>query len=562
MPTINISYDALKQELGKELSLEELHQALFDMGMELTQVEDDMLAVEITAERLDLLSLQGLARALRAFLGLSPSVPRYKVLDGDENYKVHITNQVKDVRPYTVCAIVKNLSLSEEQIEQIIDVQEKLHATLGRGRARGAIGIYPLATITLPITYTADKPEHISFVPLGHTTEMTAKQILSQHETGKEYAHLLEGKELFPYFIDAKGEILSVPPIINSELTGRVTAQTTELFIECSGFDKLLLHQLLTNLACLFADMGGDIYAMQLTYENGATEQTPVLSSKKRSFSTKTLKKYIGLTLSLEELKSLLRKMMYEFVDAEYKDDNKIILHVTAPAYREDLWHEIDIIEDVARAYGYNNLPLTFPTVAGIGSVLPLSALKEELANVLVGMGFIETYTFALTSKQEQLTYMRLAEEDIAFMPVANGNETQTMLRISLLPEQLKCLMHNRNETLPQKIFEASFVVIPDKTKDVKCRNELHLAALITDKQVTFTQLRQVLEALLATRNETIRITAVEHPSFISGRAGAVYLNDKVIGVIGQLHPEVLTHFGIVTPVVAFEINLEAIHHG
>ncbi|MCF7799181.1 phenylalanine--tRNA ligase subunit beta [Candidatus Woesearchaeota archaeon] len=559
MPTITISYEALKQELGKPLSIPELQQGLFDMGMELDGVLDDELTIEVTAERLDLLSLQGIARSLKSFLGVTPTVPKYTTFQGEESYKVIIDDKVKAVRPFTVCAIVKNIVFTQEKIREVINVQEKLHATLGRGRTRGAIGIYPLENIQLPITYTAAPPQEISFIPLGETQELSGAQILSQHETGKEYAHLLEGKAFYPFFVDAKGDILSMPPIINSEKTGRVNMQTSELFIECSGFDKILLHELLTNLTTMFADMGGDIYEMKLEYASEESEITPNLASKRRSFSSKTLEKYIGLKLSLEELKPLLRKMMYEFVNAEYREDGEIILHVTAPPYREDLWHEIDIVEDIVRAYGYNNLPLTFPNISTIGQTLPLSNLREELANVMVGMGFLETYTFGLTSKQEQLTNMLVNEDTVGFIPVANGNETQTMMRLSLLPEELKCFMHNRTQPLPQRIFEGSFVVIPDESKDVKCRNELHFAAAIADKKVTFTQIRQVLESLLLSRNKTPSFKPVHHPSFIKGRSGAVIVNDIVIGIIGEIHPQVLTNFGLVTPVVAFEINLEAL---
>jgi len=288
MPTIQISYTALKEELDSQLSIAELEHVLFDMGLELESVLDDQLTVEITAERLDLLSLQGLARAIKSFLGLASVVPKYHVLTGDDSYVVHITPAVKNVRPHTVCAIVKNVRLTHERIKEIIDVQEKLHATLGRMRTRGAIGIYPLEHISLPITYTAGAPETISFIPLGESIKMTASQILTETETGKTYRHLLDDLHAYPYFVDAKGDILSLPPIINSEKTGRVSLTTTELFIECSGFDLLLLQELLTNITTLFADMGGDIYALELRYPDKKIT-TPNLVSKQKSFSTKSL---------------------------------------------------------------------------------------------------------------------------------------------------------------------------------------------------------------------------------------------------------------------------------
>lgn len=557
MPTITLSHSALNQAIGKQLSKQELEQALFDMGMELEGVQDDDLSVEVTAERLDLLSVPGLARALRSFLGLAQSAPQYEVHTDNLNYVVKITKEVKDVRPFTVCAIVKNLYLDDERIKEIIEVQEKLHLTLGRNRARGAIGIYPLESIKLPITYTATYPKDLSFVPLGESSPMTGADILAFHETGKAYAHLLADKLMYPYFVDAAGEVLSMPPIINSEKTGRVTEQTKDIFIECSGHDLRVLQELLTYLVTFFADIGGEVHAMRLQYEDGKTITTPNLAPLKRSFSTATFKQYVGLSLKQEELQSLLAKMMYTVTSIGQSRDGELIFELLAPPFRQDLWHEVDVVEDIARAYGYNNLELTFPNVSFIGGTLPLSNLREDVVGVLTGMGFLETYTFALTSKQEQLQHMLLDESKVAFMPVANGGETQNMLRISLLPEQLKCLAHNRNQPLPQRIAEGAFVVIPDAKQDVRCRNELHLAALLTNKTVTFTQIKQVLDAVVASRGLSVFVKSCNHPSFIKGRVGLVYLGEIAIGIVGELHPQVLENFGLTSPVAAFEINLE-----
>jgi len=562
MPTANMSFSALNDAVGKELSVEELRVALFDMGMELESSEGDDISVDVTAERLDLLSVQGLARALKSFLGIA-KIPIYNARKSD--YVVNISSKVNSVRPYTVCAVVKDLSLSDERIKEIIDVQEKLHSTLARGRKKGAIGIYPLEHISLPITFTADKPENIHFQPLGESREMNALEILRNHETGREYAHLLEGKELFPYFVDANDNILSLPPIINSELTGRVTVETKDVFIECSGFDKVLLNELLTNLVTMFADMGGIIYSMTLNYEGGSSELTPLIDYQEKTFSTKTLKHYIGLDLSVDEIKSLLEKMMYTikdvkpFINVDGRETNEFIFHLLAPAFRRDLWHEVDIAEDVARAYGYNNLPLTFPNVATIGSTLKSSDLREELSFVMTGMGFLETYTFGLTAKPDQLDKMLLSEEKVGFVPVANGNETQGMMRISLIPELLKALSHNRNLPLPQKIFEGDFVVLPDSNKDVKARNELHFSGLITDRVVTFTQIKQVLDALLKSKDVEIQVVPSNHPSFIKGRSGIIKLGDNSIGIVGELSPQVITNFGLSSPVAVFEINLESL---
>lgn len=552
MVMTTISHKGLQENVGVNLSIAEIEQILFDMGMGLDGYEGDELSVEITPERLDLLSTQGLARAIRSFIEKAGQVPQY-LAHQNNNYFVNVTEKVKEVRPYTVCAVIKNLKFDEENLKQIINLQEKLHQTLARGRKRGAIGIYPMENITWPITYTAGEPKSFSFIPLGETKALTGEEILAYHETGKEYAHLLKGQKVYPYFIDSKNEILSMPPIINSEKTGRVINSTTSIFIECSGFELNLLNQLLMHLTTMFAEMGGEVYSVNVKYENKVIT-TPDFKPREQQLNIAHVKDLIGIELDLQDIEKLLQRMMHEVIDKQ-----GIIWTIRSPPFRYDLWHEVDIIEDIARAYGYNNIKLTTPNVKGVGLTLPISDLVEELSFVLVGLGFLETYTFALTSKQEQLANMLIPENHVAVVEIANGLETQGMLRISLLPQQLQSLANNRNRPLPQKIFEGAFVVIPDQHKDVKSRNEMHFSAMITDKIVTFTQIRQILDAMLRTKGITVEITPTNHPSFISGRAGAIIYNGEAIGVLGEIHPQVLENFGLQAPVAAFEINLEKI---
>lgn len=565
MVITTMSHEALNIALGKKLTIEEIHNALEDMGMELKSNDEETgeLGVEITPDRLDLISVHGLARALKSFLGLAKESPKYFVTSNEaDNYVVNITSKVKEVRPHTVCAVIKGLKITDENLKEIIDVQEKLHATLGRGRTRGAIGIYPLEKITWPITYTADKPNNFKFIPLNETIEMTGAQILEEHEMGKEYAHLLEGKEMYPYFIDANKEILSMPPIINSEKTGRVTLKDTSLFIECSGFNTSILNQLLNNLVTMFAEMGGTIHSVKLNFEG--KDKTSLISPKlqplERKLTIENVKKRIGIDLSREEIQKHLLKMMYTPVCLDHE-----VWTLAAPAFRADLWHEVDIIDDIARSYGYNNIKLSTPQVVFNGGSLPLSVLTEELSEVMVGLGFLENYTFSLTGKSEQLENMNLISEDekgnkielVDVVHVVNGLESQGMLRVSLLPQQLTSLFYNQKRPLPQKIFEGAFVVLPDEKTDVKARNEMHFCGLITDKTVTFTQIKQVLDSLLLSRGVSVQIKTATHPSFLEGRTGEVFLGDQSIGFIGELHPQVLENFNLKTPVAAFEINIE-----
>jgi len=259
--------------------------------------------VEIFPNRPDMLSEQGFARAFSSFIGVNTGLRKYNIQASQ--YKVLIDASVQQVRPYTACAVVKNVELDEERIREIIQIQEKLHGTYGRNRKKCAIGVYPLEKITFPITYKADLPEKIVFQPLDGEKKMTGKEILTNHKTGKEFAHLLQSYEKYPFFIDAQKEILSMPPIINSENVGRVTVQTTDLFIECSGFDFPTLSTCLNIIVTALADMGGNIYAVGLSYGK-ETKKTPDLTPSSMRLDHKYVNKMLGLMLSEKEIASLL----------------------------------------------------------------------------------------------------------------------------------------------------------------------------------------------------------------------------------------------------------------
>ena len=542
---INTTVDLIKKELSRNITVDKLSDVLFDMGFELDRV-DSGIDIELTPERLDLLSIQGFCRAVSCFAFDKKVKTKFDVKNND--YVVNVSDKVKKVRPFTVCAVIKNLKLDDDRLDQIIEVQEKLHSLLARGREKGAIGIYPLDKIKMPVSYTADRPEKINFIPLGFNKKINGFELLKDHEKGREFAHLLEGKNMFPFFVDSNNKILSVPPIINSEDVGKVTKNTKDLFIECSGFDELLLNEMLTNIVTMFDYMGCDIYSVKVKYSN-KEEVYPKLDPFEMVIKKETISKLLGLNLDDDVIVNLLEKMMYNV-----KKINKSEIVVLAPCFRRDLWHEIDVADDIARAYGYNNFDLLLPEISTIGETLPISNLKEELSNIMVGLGFLETYTNTLISKKDHVDFMGLKNVD--FIPVINGTENQSMMRVSIIPELLNSLVHNKHKSLPQKIFEVGFVIIPDKDKDVLSRDELRLSAMVVDKAVTFTKIKQYLVNLLNSKGLSCKIKPVSNPSFISGRCGSVFVNNVNVGIIGEIHPLVLSNFKLFNPVACFEINL------
>src|SRR3989339_1313838 len=185
MPTVNFDRKVIEKLIGKRLSEEELKDRISMLGTDLEKMDEDEIIVEVFPNRPDLLSEQGFGRAMSSFLGVNTGLKEYKVKKSGQ--KVIVSKGMEDVRPYTVCALVKNLKLDDEKIREIIQIQEKLHITFCRKRKKAAIGIYPLENIKLPIYFCARKPEDIVFRPLEWKKEINVKQILEQHPTGIEY---------------------------------------------------------------------------------------------------------------------------------------------------------------------------------------------------------------------------------------------------------------------------------------------------------------------------------------------------------------------------------------
>ncbi len=505
------------------------------MGIPLEQETEKELEIEVLPNRPDALSATGFIRAFMAFIGKQTGLKQYKINTPEKNFTVKIDPNLKNIRPYTTCAIVKGLKFNDEKIKEIIDIQEKLHTTVGRNRKKVAIGIYPLEKITLPIKFEARKPQDIKFVPLESDREMNGLQILQTHPKGRDYAHLLEGLEKYPVFVDANNKILSLPPIINSHDTGKITEETTDIFIECSGFDFNVLHKTLIIITTTLADLGGKVYAMNLDY-GGKKTVTPNLTPEKMKISLENINKLLGLKLTEKDLERLLPRMGYDY-------KNKI---VTIPPWRVDILHEVDIAEDVAIAYGYDNLEPEIPKVSTIGEEAPLSRLKNKIAEILIGFQMMEISTFHLIKPEEDKTAIELLDSKTEYKS----------LRPNLLIPMLRTLVSNRDNEYPQNLFEIGTVFGKGNT-ETGILEEEHLCIALCHDKTDFTAIKQVVDALLHSLGVEYQIKACKNETYIEGRVAEILVSGKSIGVLGEIHPAVLEKLGLIMPVVAAELDVE-----
>jgi len=540
MPTITLNKREFERLVGKKLQLEKLKNRISYLGTDLEDIKTNEINLEIFPNRPDLLSEQGFARAFSSFIGVKTGLRKYSVKKS--NHKVIIHSSLKDIRPYTACAIVKNLKLDDEKIKQIIQIQEKLHITYGRNRKKIAIGIYPFEKIKTPIYFKAEDPSKIKFLPLEYPTELTGSQILSKHKAGREFGHLLENYKKYPIFIDSNNNILSMPPIINSELTGKITQKTKDVFIECSGFDLRILQKCLNIIVTALADMSGIIYSMELKYEN-KTITTPNLTPEKINLDLNYVNKILGLSLTEKQIKKYLERMGYDY-------KNKTVL---IPAYRTDILHQIDLIEDIAIAYGYENFKQEIPKVATIASESKMEILKNKIAEILIGLNLTEVSTYALSNNHIQNTFMNTS---LSLIHLKNSvSSDYNVLRMWLTPSLLEVLKNNKHNEYPQNIFEIS-TIFKTGTSETHTQENERLCILLHDKNTNFTVIKQILDYLFSSLNLKYSINETEHPSFIPGRVARISHNNKEIAYIGEIHPSVLKNFGLELPVAALELNL------
>ncbi len=548
MPVITLQKERFCSLLGRDLTVDELVEWLPWIGLDIEDVGPDYVKVEYNPNRMDFSSPVGIARALKGLMGLEVGLPKYEVRDGP--VEIIVGPRVAEVRPYVVGAVVRGLELDEQAIQEIIEMQEDLHWGIGRGRRKMAIGLHDLGAVETPIYYDAFGPDEKAFVPLDGEEEITLGEILEKHEKGRAYGHLLAHAEAYPVIMDARGRVMSFPPIINSELT-RIGPWTKDMFIDITGPDLEAVRKALRVLTTALADMGGRVEAVEVRYPDGTVLRTPDLRPREAVLRVEYANELIGLDLTAEEAVECLRKCR---LDAEPIGPG--LLKVLIPPYRTDIMHEVDLVEEVAVGYGYFRLEPRRPPSPRSGRPHPVSELSDRLRLIMIGMGFTEVMNFVLTNEKVHYELMRLEPG----RPVRLANPVSaeySMLREMLLPGLMANLALNVKERYPQKLFEVGDVVLRAEKSETKAERRLHLAAVVAHSRANYAEIKGCLDALMrALAIPDWRVRETDHPSFLPGRVAEVLLANRSIGLVGEIHPEVLVNFGLENPVAAFELDL------
>jgi phenylalanyl-tRNA synthetase beta chain len=531
MPVITLYCDDLEELSG--VDKDTVIRRIPMMGCDIERIEEDHVDIEFFPNRPDLYSVEGVARALKGFLGIATGIREFNVVPS--GITITKDREIEKIRPYLACAVIRGMQFNSRSIESLMALQESLHWALGRNRKKVSIGVHDLARIKPPFRYIAQQPD-FKFTPLDFAEPMTMKEILGKHPKGIKFAYILEKFDKYPLILDAEDNVLSFPPIINGELT-RVTGETKDLFIEVTGIDPAVsaaLNIVVTSLA----ERGGRIESVTI---DGKT--TPRLEPGIMKLKSSEVKSLLGIKLTNEETVSCLEKMRY---GAAISGNN---IQVSVPAYRADILHTWDLIEDIAIGYGFDNIKPELPLTSTTGRAHQISKRRDSIREIMVGLGYFEVMPFTLTSERVQFEMMRREQAKGITHILYPISEDHTIVRPTLLPDLLEILSINRHRELPQRIFEVGEVV-------VDCKTVQRLGAAAIHPQANFTEIQAVMDAVMRERRISYEVSESNDPAFIDGRGADVMVRGEIAGVFGEIHPEVISNFGLEHPIIGFELEL------
>ena len=543
MPVVTFDYNDFIDLLGHKISKDELVEKLPMIGADLDKVEGDKISIEFFPNRPDLASVEGVARASKAFFDFEKGLKEYSVEKSD--IVINVESSVKKVRPFVVTALVKNVTMSDELIASLMDLQEKLHFGLGHNRKKVAIGVHNFEPVQSPFVYKAVDPNSVQFVPLSKVESMTLSEILRSHEKGVDYANILDGFDKHPLILDSNNNVLSYPPIINGSLT-EVTPFTTTIFVDVTGTDKKAINYALNIVVTAIAERGGQIYTTTVK-DGNESFVTPNLAPVKRTLSVDYVNKILGTNMDGKQIINCLEKMGYNATIAGDK------LDVEIPAWRADILHEIDLVEDVSVGFGYDKFEIDFPKAMTFGKDLPQRNLYDGLRDIMIGLGFNEVTTFTISNEKDEFTKMGLECGKRVELENPIGEE-YSCLRVGLIPSLLKILNENRHHSLPQQIFELGVTI------DEGYKNQHMLGFVKIDAKANFTQCKSLVEAIMRDSGTKYSIENRDHPGFINGRCATVLVNGKNTGFFGELHPGTIADFDLEHPIIAFEIKADLLN--
>ncbi len=540
MPVLRFKPGRVEEAL--RLPLREALEVVERLKIEAEITSDGFVEMEVEVDRPDMYSLEGIARQADGLLGRAEGMPRYRVQDS--GYVL----EAGDVpaRPYIAAGVVWGVNVDEEYLEELIQFQEKLHTSLGGRRELVAIGLHDLDKLpSRRLSYRLEPIDKVRFKPLGHEHPMTLKEVLRETAQGRSYGALSLQGRMHPVLYSGD-EVISVPPVINSELT-RIEPGTSNVFVDVTGTNRRLVLDTLSVIVANLAERSRDRKVGMVTViSNQGVFKEPKLEPRSASLSASYTSSVLGTRLEPGEVSRHLRRMRFDA-----REEGEDIVIVGIPRYRIDILHPVDLVEEVMLSIGVEELGVTPPARMMRGRLLGQRYWEREARKLLAGMGFVEIISYSLVSCKRLEHLLGVDEKELVRLANPVGAESSCM-RYSIIPQLLDVARVNQHN-IPVRVFEAGEAYSVRGQKPVARKK---LAILLMDEKAGYEDIQAVVYSLARLLgDEVVEVREASHPLFIEGRAAVVKTRHGLEALLGEIRPEILAAENIDYPVAAAEID-------
>ncbi len=538
------------------------------------QLDDAMIEVDLTPNRADCLSIAGLAREIGVLNRCDVRSPEWAPVSATIDASFPITVTAAEACPRYLGRVIKGLNV---KAETPLWMQEKL-------RRCGMRSIDPIVDVTNYVLLELGQPMHAFD--------------LAKLESGLQVRMAVAGETLT--LLDENEVSLNADTLVIADGTGPlaiagifgglhsgVSAETQDILLECAFFSPLSIkgrarsYGLSTDSSHRF-ERGVDSQLQQQAMDRACRllldicggEAGPVIEV----VSDAHLPKPELITLRREKLN---RVVGIAFDDAVVTDIlNRLGLQVTltaegwqatSPSWRFDLAIEEDLIEEVARIYGYNNIP-NLPPMAHLvmNEQLEADLPLKRARHLLVDRGFQEAITYSFVEPKAMSLLFPHQEPIILPFPISAD---MSAMRVSLWPGLINAVVYNQNRQQGRvRLFESGLRFLKDEQAENGIRQEPLLAGIISgnladehwsipSRATDFFDLKGDVEALLELTGEAHRFSFVraEHTALHPGQSAQVLRDGHPIGWIGVIHPSLEKKLGLKSKVVLFELELNAL---
>ena len=564
----------------KELGISDADEGLMELSPEAPlgedlkiylDLEDNLFELGLTPNRSDCLSVRGVAREVAALNGMVVTETDAPDITSMHSEKIAVRLDASDFCPIYLGRVIHKVDLTRATPVWMCE-------RLRRAEIRS---INVAVDITNYVMLELGQPMHAFDL-----AKLQGGIVVRKAKLDEELVLLNESKVVLSTdttVISDEKDVLALAGIMGGK-TSAVTEDTTSIFLESAFFvpekisgwaRKYGLH---TDSSHRF-ERGVDI-AIQRRAMDRATElllqlaggqagditeirdASKVSDRKNVELNHSSISDMLGLEIPTTEVESILTSLGIQLTT------NKSGWICVIPSWRFDITEEADLLEEIARIFGYNNLPITPIKSELVGSILPESRLSiRRIRKQLTALGYNEAITYSFQSADLQHSF------DPAISPIRLVNpisQDLSVMRSSLIPGLLQALIHNLNRQRQRVcLFETGLTFIDGKTKInqqgilgmvFSGRNEIENWTN-ESRNADFFDIKGDLEEVFSLTGSLSEFSFIEdiRDGFHPGQTARIYRSDKAVGWVGAIHPELASSLGVEIPILAAEIHLDAI---